>query len=134
MANSLVLSTAAVNQEADSLSDRLDGGVLWLYDSIKPATADTAIATQTCLATLALNATFSGAAVSGVLTANAITADSSANATGTATWFRMATASGVLIADGTAGTASTDLVLNTASIVSGASVSITSFIFTIPKS
>lgn len=134
MANSLVLATAAVNQEADALSTRLNGGVLWVYDGSKPATADTAVVTQTCLATLALNATFAGAAVSGVLTANSITSDSSANATGTATWFRVATASGVLMFDGTAGAAGCDLNLNTASIVIGAAVAVTAFTYTIPKS
>ena len=134
MANSLVLATAAVNTEADALATALNGGTLWLYDGSKPATANTAVVTQTCLATLALNATAAPAAVSGVLTFNSITSDTAANATGLASWFRVAKSDGTLMFDGTAGTASTDLVLNTASVTIGATVAITSMVYTVPKS
>jgi hypothetical protein len=65
-----------------------------------------------------------------VLTLNAITSDSSANATGTATWFRIVTSGGTHVIDGNVGTSGSDLNLSTTSIVSGASVSITSFTIT----
>ena len=58
--------------------------MLRIYDGTRPATGGAA---TTLLAELTCNATFAPAA-SGVLTLNAITQDSSANA-GTATWFRI---------------------------------------------
>lgn len=88
MALNLKLANAAVNAEADALSDQLDNGYLRIYDGTHPATADTAITTQTLLAELRFNATAAPAASAGVLTFNAFTSDPSANASGTATWFR----------------------------------------------
>ena len=67
----------------------------------------------------------------GVLTLNAITQDSSANATGTATWFRIVKADGTThVMDGNVGTSGSDLNLTTTSIVSGQPVSVTSFVIT----
>src|SRR5215207_8202805 len=63
-------------------------GLLRIYSGTRPANVATAI-TGTLLAQLTLNATFAPAAASGVLTANAITGDTSADATGTATHFRI---------------------------------------------
>jgi hypothetical protein len=77
------------------------------------------------------NSTFAAAASGGVLTLNAITSDSSANATGTATWFRIVQSGGSThVLDGNVGTSGSDLNLNTTSIVSGATVSISSFTIT----
>ena len=71
----------------------------------------------------------------GRITANSITDDSSANATGTASWFRMVTQSGgSTIADGSVGTSGCDLNLNTTAITAGSTVSITSFTITMPES
>ena len=88
MPNNLKLSNNVVNQQADALSDLADNGYLRIYDGTQPATADTAISTQVLLAELRFNATAAPAASNGVLTFNAITQDSSANNTGTASWFR----------------------------------------------
>ena len=55
MASNLKLADAAVNAEADALSDLLDSGYLRIYDSTgtgQPATADTAVTTQRLLADL----------------------------------------------------------------------------------
>jgi hypothetical protein len=134
MAKDLRESNAAVNGKADYISDQLDNGYIRIYDGTIPTNADTAIGAQVLLAELRWNATTSGAAVAGVWTANAITADASANATGTASWFRALKADGsTVIFDGTVGTATSDIVLNTTSIVSGAEVSISSFTYTQPK-
>lgn len=134
MANDLRESNAAVNAKADVLSDLCDNGYIRIYDGTRPTDADTAVGAQVLLAELRFAATASGAASAGVITFSAITSDSSANATGTATWFRALKSDGTTaIFDGTVGTASSDLNLNTVSIVSGAAVAISSFTYTEAK-
>lgn len=136
MANNLKKSNLAVNTEADALSEELDNGYLRLYDGTQAANADTAVGAQVLLAELRFNATASGAGVAGVITFNAFTADASANATGTATWFRALKADGTsTIMDGSVGLvgSTSDLELNAVAIVAGAEVSITSWTHTIPK-
>ncbi len=138
MADTTRISNATASAEADALARLLDNGYLRIYDSTggtgQPATVDTAIGSQVLLAELRINATSAPAASNGVLTFNAITADSSANATGTATWFRALKSDGTsAIWDGSVGTASSTINLNTTSIVSGATVSITSLTYTVAK-
>lgn len=113
------------NNQLDQITTRAGASALFrIYDGSRPATGGAA---TTLLAELVMNATFAPGAASGVLTLNAIAADASANATGTATWFRIVQSDGTThVMDGSAGTAGTDLVLNTASIVTGANVSISS--------
>lgn len=127
-------SNTAANAACDAMAVLLNTGYLRIYDGTQATNADTALGAQVLLAELRFNATAFGAAVAGVATANAITADSSANATGTATWFRALKSDGTtVVCDGSVGTATSDLILNTASIVSGASVSVTSFTLTESK-
>lgn len=122
------LANVTVNGQADNLSARLNGGLLRIYDGVQPATADTALGTQVLLAELTFNATAAPAAVGGLLTFNAITADASANATGTATWFRATNTAGtVVVMDGSVGTATSNLILNSVSIVLGGNVAVSSF-------
>jgi len=135
MALNLKMANAGVNAEADALSDQLDNGYLRIYDGSQPATADTAIGAQNLLAELRFNATASGAAVAGVLTFSAFTSDASANATGTAAWYRALKADGTTpVMDGSVGTATSDLILNSVAISSGAQVDVTSWTHTVPKS
>lgn len=132
MANNLKLSSTAVNAEADALSDLLDNGYLRIYDGTQPANANTAISTQVLLAELRFNATAAPAASGGVLTMSSITQDSSANATGTATWFRALKSDGsTVVFDGSVSTSGADLNLGSTSITSGASVAVTSMTFTV---
>ena len=132
MANNLKISTTAVNAQADALSDLLDNGYLRIYDGTQPANANTAITTQVLLAELRFNATASPAASGGVLTMNSITQDSSANATGTATWFRALKSDGsTVVFDGSVSTSGADLNLGSTSITSGASVAVTSMTYTV---
>jgi hypothetical protein len=134
MAADLRESNLIVNGKADYVSDQLDNGYLRIYDGTRALTADTAVGAQVLLAELRFNATAAPAAVAGVLTFNAMTADAGANNTGTASWFRALKSDGTSAAfDGTVGTSDSDLVLNTTSIVSGAEVSISSFTYTQPK-
>jgi len=135
MALNTQLTNTAVNAEADALARLLDTGYLRLYDGTQPATGDTAISTQVLLAELRFNATSAPAASAGVLTFNSITADSDANASGTATWFRAFKSDGTTaVLDGSVGTSSANLVLNSASIVIHAAVSVSSFTHTVAKS
>jgi hypothetical protein len=123
-------SNAAVTAAADAVCDLLDNGYLRIYDGSQPANADTAVTTQTLLAELRWNATAFGAASNGVATANSLTADTSADATGTASWFRALKSDGTTaVFDGSVGTASADLILNSTSIVAGANVAITAFTY-----
>ena len=124
-------SNTAVSAAADAVCPLLNNGYLRLYSGTQPATADTAVTTQTLLAELRWNATAFGAASSGVATANAITADTSADNTGTATWFRALKSDGTTVVfDGSVGTSGADLNLNSTSISAGAAVSVTSFTYT----
>jgi hypothetical protein len=122
------LADATVNGQADNLSARLNNGYLRIYDGTQPATADTAITSQVLLAELRFNATAAPAAVSGLITFNAITADSSANATGTASWYRCLSSDGTtVVMDGSVGTSGSNMILPTTSIVAGVQVGVTSF-------
>jgi len=135
MANNPKITNASANAAADAVVDLLNSGKLRIYDGSQPATADTDVTTQTLLAELVLNATAFGDAVDGVATANAITADSSADATGTASWFRVLQSDGTTkMFDGSVGTSGCDLNLNSVAIQINAEVSVTSFTYTQPKS
>ena len=134
MANNPKFSNAAVNAEADALGALLDNGYLRIYDGTQPTNADTAIGAQVLLAELRFNADAFPAAVAGVLTANAITADAAANATGTATWFRALQSNGTsVVMDGSVGTSAADLILDSVAIQVNADVSVTSFTLTLSK-
>lgn len=133
MASNLQESTTTQNAMVDALTALANSGYIRIYDGSQPANANTAVSTQTLLAELRFGATAFGSSTSGTATANAITADSSANNTGTAAWFRVLKSDGTTVLwDGSAGTSGCDLNLNTTSIVSGATVSITSMTFTHP--
>jgi hypothetical protein len=112
----------------------LNSGFLRIYSGTQPATADTALAGNTLLAELALNATAFAAASSGSKTAGSITADSSADATGTAAWASLVKSGGVratdTVMDMSVGTSGANLNLNSVAIQSGAAVSVTSLTIT----
>lgn len=131
------LSNAAASAAADAVVDMIDAGAgagtIKLYSGTIPTNADTAVGAQTLLATLTFSDPAFGAASNGVATANAITSDTSADATGTATWARVETSAPATVMDLTVGTSGEDINLNTNSIVAGATVAITSLTYTQPK-
>ena len=131
------ITNAAASAAADAVVDLCDAGAgaatLRIYDGTPPATADTALSGNNLLAQLTMSDPAFGAASNGVATASAITQDSSADATGTASFFRILDSNGTVVIQGTVGTATSDLVLNTVSIVAGATVSVTSLTYTQPK-
>ena len=117
-------------QEIQILVDAdVGAGDLIIYDGTQPATGGAA---TTALATCPLSDPAAPSASAGVLTFSTITADATGVA-GTATWFRLTDNSGDFVLDGTVGTGSEDLVLNTVTITLNANVEVTSFTITAPN-
>ena len=96
------------NAMLDTITTRAgNAALLRIYDGTRPATGGTA---TTLLAELTCGTPFAAGASGGVLTLGAITQDSSANNTGTATWFRIVKADGTtFVLDGNVGTSGSDL-------------------------
>jgi len=122
------------NAQMDAIDDACNAGSaspsqgkLKIYDGSRPATGGAA---TTLLAELTLDDPAFGAAVAGVLTAGAITGDTSADATGTATWFRLEDSDGTHVLDGDVGTSGSDLNLNTVALTAGVQVDVTSMVLT----
>lgn len=122
-------STNLRNARLDAITTFSGGSALLrIYSGTRPATGGAA---TTLLAELTCNATFAPAASSGVLTLNAITQDSSADATGTATWFRIVKSDGTThVMDGSVSTTGSDLNMTTTSFVAGQPISVSSFTIT----
>jgi hypothetical protein len=125
-------SAAAANAACDAMTALLNNGTIKIYTvgSGVPATVATAISDQTLLGTLTMAADAFGDAVAGVATAASITGDTSADATGTASFFRILTSGGTATFQGLCGTSGSDLNLNSTSIVIGAAIDITSLTLT----
>lgn len=140
MANAFFFTNAVALAILNAFTTANDAGtaaVIEIYNGTAPADADASEA-NTLLASLTMSATSfptsTDANPGALLTANAITSDSSADATGTATHFRVKTQTGgTVTCQGSAGTSSADLILNTTAITSGSTVSITSFTITLPE-
>ena len=133
MATNTHMSLASWNLALDAGINVLNSGFLEIYTGTQPATPDTALSGNTLLATLPLSATAFGASSSATKTANAITSATAA-ATGTATFFRVYKSDGTTaVIDGSVGTSGADLNLNTTSIVTGATVSVSSWTISDPS-
>ena len=132
----LNLSDAAKSAMATALIGQIDGGAgpatLKFYTATMPAGPDTAIGAQTLLGTLTCSDP-SGTQTTGVITFSAITQDSAADATGTATWARLADSAATAVADfdvtATAGGGA--ITLNTTSIVVGGPIAMSSLTITV---
>lgn len=131
MANNTQISNTMINAEANAAAALFNSGYLRLYSGTQPANANTALSGNTLLCTLRFNATaFTNA--NGVLTANAITSDTSAAASGTATFFRAFQSDGTtVLMDGSVGTSAANLILPTTTITAGQTVSCSSFVHTL---
>jgi hypothetical protein len=106
--------------------------VLKLYSSsagsIPASVMTTPSSLNVLLAQVAITSSnFAPAASSGLLTANAFTTESAADGTGTATYARLCTSTGLAYAQFTCGSSvGNEIVMNTASVSSGAAVAVTS--------
>ena len=140
MATSFRVSNAAAKAALDAALALLNtggGGYIEIRTGSPPTNVEDA-ATGTLLATLTLSATAFPAsadlAPGAQATANTITQDASADNTGTAGWWRgYATTGPTGVIQGTCGTSSTDMIMNTTSITAGFPVSCTSWTVTLPE-
>lgn len=124
------IATTVRNAMADAFVDAIDVGTT-------DATGDLA-GFSAAFASLLFECNFSnpafGAAAVGVATANAISDDTSANNSGTAAVGRLRDRDNTTVAEFTIGTAATDLILNTTTIVAGDRIGISSATITMPAS
>ena len=136
------VSSEAVIAGLDALVIRLDEGTLGSlivgYATAQATDPDTAVGGQTKLfscvttGTVTFIAPSTDAGGNALATANAITDDTSADATATLDWIRASSSSSSLVAlddhiDGEADTTGSDWTFNTVAIVTAATVSITSW-------
>lgn len=125
MALNTQLTAATVNAQAVALSTLCNSGLIRIYDGVQPATADTAIGTNTLGVTLSFGATAFGAPASGLLTANAITSGV-AVASITPTWARMFKSDGTtVVLDISASASGANMTVG--AFTSGTTVGVTSF-------
>lgn len=138
---SIAFAQAALDPALDLLDEGTVDGVLQGRTGAQPVDPDAAT-TGTNLFSLDLGTPAFAAAADGapdaVATANAIADDTSADATGTLSYCRASSANVALTPlnnhiDGEAGTSGADFNWNTLSIVSGATVSMTSWTVTMPQ-
>ena len=124
---STILSFAAAKKQsrAEILAGWLAGGTLTLYTASRPATADTAITSQTALVELALPDPLT--VTDGVITASLATAYASAN--GNAAWGRFRDSSAGTVCDADVGLAGSGsgITLDNLSLVTGAALIDTAF-------
>lgn len=128
------INAARANAALDSILAALNGGSLRFYSGSRPATVDTA-ATGTLLATVGFSATAFAPAASRSATANAITSDTSIDATGTAGYARGFASDGTTaVADFTVGvTGGTgEILLSSTALSAGARLDITAFTVSLP--
>jgi len=101
------------------------GALIKIYSGTQPANANTAISSQTMLASLPVSGSF-GTDSNGTITLSAVTA-ATAVSTGTASFFRIFKSDGTtVVMDGSVGTSAADMILDNTSIATGQTVSITS--------
>lgn len=133
MAANTHATTAAWDLALNAMLDVLNNGFVEIYDGSQPATPNTAVSTQTKLAKLTLGSTAFGASSGGTKTANAI-GSVTALASSTATWFRAFKSDDTTaVIDGSVGTSSCDMNINSTAISSGASVSCSSWTVSMPS-
>jgi hypothetical protein len=116
------------NNQLDEITALAGGSALLkIFSGTRPATGGTE---TTKLSEQVCNATFAAAASGGVLTLNAIADDTSADATGTASWVRIESSGATFVMDGDVAASGADLNFDSVSFVAGGTVSITSFTIT----
>ena len=126
----LKYSVGTINNQLTQLNTDIGiSAQIRLYDGTQPAGPGTAITTQVLLAQWTGNVAGFGSVAAGVLTAAAV-ANVNASASGTASWFRILTTGGTAVIDGSAGTATSDMILTTTTIVSGGAQAFTSMTIT----
>lgn len=139
MAANPMISPARAKAMLDNLTGNFNSYFINIYSGAIPANCG-ASRTGTKLAVPQFGSTAFSASVDGITTgimtatANAITSDTSAAASGTAGYFSVSSSNGggTVIAQGTCGTSSADMIMNTTSITGGDTVAVSSFLITFP--
>ena len=131
MSSNIRPALAARNAMVDSFCAKFDAGTgagtLLVYNAPLPATPDTGITTQTLLGTLTMHDAAFGAATGGTATANAITSDAAADASGTPAFARGKDSSGNTVGDFTWGVSGSGAcIIGAATITEGTEIAITS--------
>lgn len=123
-------AVALRNSQLDAITTAVgSAAILDIYDGTRPATC-AAITTQTKLAEFTLGSPFAPAS-SGAVLSPTLPSNTTGLAASTATWYRIWKSGGTTCEmDGSAGTSGTDLVLNTATISVGVTVSLTAWTIT----
>lgn len=124
---SITLSTSARNDAVDAIADMVDVGGA---GSIEFYTSDFA----TLLAELDFSNPAFGSSLNGVVSANTITPDISANNGGTLGAFRFLNGEGSPLLSGTVSASGGDINFNTTVVVAGDTISIGSLLLTVPES
>lgn len=136
MATQPSISNLAARNACDEITALLDAGAgpgkVRIYDGPQPADVDSPPdVSSAVLAELTLSDPAFGAAVDSgsdaVATGNPVTDDSSADESGTASWFRCVNSSGVAVLDGSVGTVDADMIVDSTTIAIGQRVQIVSF-------
>lgn len=132
------VSNAIAITMADAAADACDTGTtnaqatLVIYDGTPPTNVDTALSGNTVLSQQDMSNPAWGSAADNapgaIVTAAAISDDASADATGTASFYRILDRDNTPCHQGTVGTSGAELNLNSVSIVAGLPVSITSLV------
>lgn len=140
MAATPVVSITAAKAALDAVTALVNGGGTGhlFIRSGAPPTKTTDADSGTLGATLTMSATAFGASTSvttnglATATANSITSDTSAANSITAGHHRIKSGGGTCIMQGTCGTSSADLIMNTTTITAGDTVACTSYKVTLP--
>lgn len=138
MAKAMSITVAAADAMLAAFTALCNSGTVRLYSGTMPTNVQAALSGNTILAeatmsATAFNQTFSGTAPSRTATANAITGDTQANASGTATFFRVFASNGTTaVWQGTVGTTDSDMIMVETDIIANGPVNISSMAVTLP--
>ena len=125
-------TNATRNLMADGVDGEFNTGYLRIYDGARPATPATAVTTQVLLAELRFANPAAASVTNGVITFDTISPDTSANATGTASWARCLKSDGTTaLCDLNVGTSDANIIVTTTAISAGVQVSVTSATITV---
>lgn len=124
-------ATATRNAANDARAALLNGGTMQIRTGAQPTNVGDAAA-GTLLGTVTFNATAFGASSTGVATANAITSDTSADASGTAGHARLLTSGAAIQGDAACGLGTGEVNFDNNVIVAGGTIAISSATMTQP--
>lgn len=126
VAYAVTLRNARLSAVATAADAGPAAAILNIYGGTRPATAGAP--PGPILAGLTMGDPAFDPPSNGSMQATAITGDTSADNSGTATWFRITDSTGAFVLDGDVGTSGSDLNLNTTTITAGIQVDVTSMI------